>query len=79
MGTPQRECLMGQAGRCRLSFVTLGKEGQFMCAKHWALVPEELKQKLQAEWAATSAQYQAWQQVQADAITAVSKATGSID
>jgi hypothetical protein len=79
VGAPQRQCLMAQAGQCRLSFVTLGKDGQFMCAKHWALVPEDVKQKLQADFSTATAALQSWQQSQVDAIAVVRKVTGAID
>jgi hypothetical protein len=79
VGAPQRQCLMAQAGQCRLSFVTLGKENQWMCAKHWALIPEDVRQKLQADFTAATTALQAWQQSQADAIVVVQKVTGAID
>jgi hypothetical protein len=79
VSAPQRQCLMAQAGQCRLSFVTLGKENQWMCARHWALVPEDVRQQLQADFATATAAFQVWQQSQEAAVAVVRKVIGAID
>lgn len=75
----QRTCLMSQAGQCRVSFMVAGSEGRFMCHRHWALVPEELRQKLAADFATTRAAFEAWQALQREVVTHVRKANGTID
>jgi hypothetical protein len=75
----QRTCLMSMAGQCRVQFIVAGSEGRFMCHRHWALVPEDIRQQLLAQFKETTEAFKAWQQCQQDAVTAVRKASGTID
>lgn len=66
-----RTCLMSSAGKCSTSFNILGDQDRFMCQAHWRHVPDELRQKLVAEFAAVKAAHEAWQQTQQAAIFSV--------
>lgn len=71
----QRQCLMANVGHCRLSFPLLGNEGRFMCARHWALVPEDVRQNLRDEFAAANKALEAWNKAGESATSAVLSVT----
>lgn len=74
-----RRCLMAGAGRCSITFPTLGSENRFMCQEHWRHVPEELRVKLAEGLQTFTGAYQAWQQTQHTAMFAVLEAIAPKD